>query len=211
MSSSYSSPWLQSSVLPRNTAYHDSDNEDAPPPFGGSYHEVNNETDELGTQASVGSMLFACLAHTRPNPANYSCFCFQADGRVNVRIRQKTRGLSELMLPALQSRVDLVNNEALRQSQKQHDEAGQHPAGSSYSVPDRLRDAPLPLNVVIHVVGTRGDVQPFVALAKVLKADYGHRVRLATHPVYRSFVEEHGLEFFSIGGDPTELMSFMVK
>lgn len=67
------------------------------------------------------------------------------------------------------------------------------------------------MNVVIHVVGSRGDVQPFIALGKVLKGTYGHRVRLATHPTFKGFVEEHGLEFFSIGGDPAELMAFMVK
>ena len=61
------------------------------------------------------------------------------------------------------------------------------------------------------MVGSRGDVQPFVALGIVLKEKYGHRVRLATHPTFRSFVEENGLEFFSIGGDPAELMAFMVK
>ena len=70
---------------------------------------------------------------------------------------------------------------------------------------------PPPLNVVIHVVGSRGDVQPFVALGKRIKALYGHRVRLATHFTFKSFVEENGLEFFSIGGDPAELMAFMVK
>lgn len=70
---------------------------------------------------------------------------------------------------------------------------------------------PPPLNVVIHVVGSRGDVQPFVALGQVLKERYGHRVRLATHPTFKGFVEENGLEFFSIGGDPAELMAFMVK
>jgi hypothetical protein len=70
---------------------------------------------------------------------------------------------------------------------------------------------PPKLNVVIHVVGSRGDVQPFVALGKTLKATYGHRVRLATHPTFQGFVEENGLEFFSIGGDPAELMAFMVK
>ena len=70
---------------------------------------------------------------------------------------------------------------------------------------------PPPMNVVIHVVGSRGDVQPFVALGKVLKEVYGHRIRLATHGTFRSFVEENGLEFFSIGGDPAELMAFMVK
>ena len=67
------------------------------------------------------------------------------------------------------------------------------------------------MNVVIHVVGSRGDVQPFVALGKVLRETYGHRVRLATHGTFRTFVEENGLEFFNIGGDPAELMAFMVK
>lgn len=67
------------------------------------------------------------------------------------------------------------------------------------------------MNVVIHVVGSRGDVQPFVALGKLLKEEYGHRVRLATHPVFRDFVTSNGLEFFTIGGDPSELMAFMVK
>jgi hypothetical protein len=70
---------------------------------------------------------------------------------------------------------------------------------------------PPKLNVVILVVGSRGDVQPFVALGKVLRSSYGHRVRLATHPIFQSLVEENGLEFFSIGGDPAELMAFMVK
>jgi UDP:flavonoid glycosyltransferase YjiC (YdhE family) len=36
-------------------------------------------------------------------------------------------------------------------------------------------------------------------------------VRIATHATFQSFVEENGLEFFSIGGDPAELMAFMVK
>ena len=67
------------------------------------------------------------------------------------------------------------------------------------------------LNVVIQIVGSRGDVQPFVALGKVLKATYGHRVRIATHATFQKFVEDNGLEFFSIGGDPSELMAFMVK
>jgi UDP:flavonoid glycosyltransferase YjiC (YdhE family) len=54
-------------------------------------------------------------------------------------------------------------------------------------------------------------VQPFIALGKELRDTYGHRVRLATHGVFKDFVEENGLEFFCIGGDPAELMAFMVK
>ncbi|PTU23545.1 hypothetical protein P175DRAFT_0543946 [Aspergillus ochraceoroseus IBT 24754] len=69
---------------------------------------------------------------------------------------------------------------------------------------------PVKLNIVIHVVGSRGDVQPFIVLGQALKT-HGHRVRLATHLVFRDFVKENGLEFFNIGGNPAELMSFMVK
>ena len=73
-------------------------------------------------------------------------------------------------------------------------------------------DRPPPkMNVVIQVVGSRGDVQPFVALGKVLKEQYNHRVRLATHSNFKEFVESNGLEFFNIGGDPAALMAFMVK
>ncbi|KAI8627340.1 glycosyltransferase family 1 protein [Xylariaceae sp. FL1651] len=68
------------------------------------------------------------------------------------------------------------------------------------------------LNIVIMVIGSRGDCQPFLRIGKVLKEEYGHRVRIATHPAFREFVEQDsGLEFFSVGGDPSELMAFMVK
>lgn len=66
------------------------------------------------------------------------------------------------------------------------------------------------LNIVLQVVGSRGDVQPFVALGTELQR-YGHRVRLATHDVFESFVRSAGLEFYPIGGDPAELMAYMVK
>jgi UDP:flavonoid glycosyltransferase YjiC (YdhE family) len=67
------------------------------------------------------------------------------------------------------------------------------------------------MNIVIHVVGSHGEVQPFLALARVLKEVYGHRVRLATHLKFESFVEKAGIEFFSIGGNPAEVIEYMVK
>ena len=68
------------------------------------------------------------------------------------------------------------------------------------------------LNIVIMVIGSRGDIQPFLKLGKLLKEDHGHRVRIATHPAFKKFIEQDsGLEFFSVGGDPAELMAFMVK
>lgn len=123
------------------------------------------------------------------------------DGRVNIRIDQNARNLSHLLVPALRHQQETLSN--------------QQPPPPAYIPPSLGGEAgvppPPPMNVVIHVVGSRGDVQPFVALGKVLKDTYGHRVRLATHPVFHKFVEENGLEFFSIGGDPSELMAFMVK
>ena len=126
------------------------------------------------------------------------------DGRVNIRFDQTSNKLSNLLVPALRSQLKLQKTEA----------PDVLPPGylppSLGGVPGEVPPPP-PLNVVIHVVGSRGDVQPFVALGQVLQKTYRHRVRLATHPVFRSFVEENGLEFFSIGGDPAELMAFMVK
>jgi len=61
------------------------------------------------------------------------------------------------------------------------------------------------MNVAILITGSRGDVQPFIALGQRLKKLYGHRVRLCTHPVFKDFVEQNDLEFFSTGGDPAKV------
>lgn len=67
-----------------------------------------------------------------------------------------------------------------------------------------------PMQIVILIVGTRGDVQPFVAIGKRLQ-DYGHRVRLASHANFKEFVLTAGLEFYPLGGDPKILAEYMVK
>lgn len=67
------------------------------------------------------------------------------------------------------------------------------------------------LNIAIHIVGSRGDVQPFITIGQELKKPpYSHRVRICTHSVFKDFVEENGLEFFSIGGDPATLMAVYI-
>ncbi|XP_061961915.1 sterol 3-beta-glucosyltransferase UGT80A2-like isoform X2 [Populus nigra] len=90
--------------------------------------------------------------------------------------------------------------------------------GSDYACNTVADDEPLdatdqyipPLQIVILIVGTRGDVQPFIAIGKRLQ-DYGHRVRLATHSNFREFVLTAGLEFYPLGGDPKVLAGYMVK
>ncbi len=54
--------------------------------------------------------------------------------------------------------------------------------------------------VVIATIGTRGDVQPFVALAVALQKR-GHTAVLATSSDFRSFVLEHGVAFHDLGAD----------
>lgn len=70
--------------------------------------------------------------------------------------------------------------------------------------------SPPPMNIAILVVGTRGDVQPFVYFGQALQRK-GHRVRLATHSEYRADVALGGLEFYPLEGDPHKLSEYMVK
>jgi hypothetical protein len=66
------------------------------------------------------------------------------------------------------------------------------------------------LNVVMLLIGTRGDLQPALEIAKILKFRHGHRVRIASHPPYRATVEDVGVEFFSIG-DKTDVKEMMKR
>lgn len=66
------------------------------------------------------------------------------------------------------------------------------------------------LKVVMLIVGTRGDVQPFLAIGRKMQ-EYGHQVRLATHANFKEFVKSAGLEFFPLGGDSKVLAAYMVK
>ncbi|KAN0021681.1 hypothetical protein ACTFIU_003825 [Dictyostelium citrinum] len=68
-----------------------------------------------------------------------------------------------------------------------------------------------PLRITILTIGSRGDIQPFIALSLGLK-EYGHNVTLATHELYRDLItKEFGLNYQPLGGDPKELMDLCVR
>jgi sterol 3beta-glucosyltransferase len=61
------------------------------------------------------------------------------------------------------------------------------------------------MRIAIIAMGSRGDVQPYIALGTGLKAA-GHAVRLVTHENFEALVSAYRLEFFPVKGNVQEFM-----
>ncbi|EFP79618.2 hypothetical protein PGT21_034058 [Puccinia graminis f. sp. tritici] len=66
------------------------------------------------------------------------------------------------------------------------------------------------MKIICLAIGSRGDVQPYISLAKRLMQD-GHTVTIASHPEYRPWVESFGILYRDVGGDPAALMKLSVE
>lgn len=66
------------------------------------------------------------------------------------------------------------------------------------------------MRIVILTIGTRGDVQPYVALGAAFRRA-GYDVRLVAPEAYETLITEHGLEFAALPGNPVELISGLVN
>lgn len=62
------------------------------------------------------------------------------------------------------------------------------------------------MKVTIITSGSRGDVQPYIALGLGLKAA-GHEAKIATHGVYGDWITGHGLDFSPVEGNPLEMIA----
>ena len=62
------------------------------------------------------------------------------------------------------------------------------------------------MRLTIATAGSRGDVQPYLALGRGL-ARAGYAVTVATHAMFRSVVEAEGLGFRAVEGDPRALLT----
>ena len=60
------------------------------------------------------------------------------------------------------------------------------------------------MNITILAYGSRGDVQPFVALSRGLQGN-GHRVTLAAPHRFADFAAKQGVPFAPLAGDPEEI------
>ena len=56
------------------------------------------------------------------------------------------------------------------------------------------------MKIALFTMGTRGDVQPYIYLARALKK-HGHEATIGSHPCWRKLVEDAGIEFAPIGPD----------
>ena len=61
------------------------------------------------------------------------------------------------------------------------------------------------VNILIVTLGSRGDVQPYVALGKGLKAA-GHEVTLCTSDIFQSFVTDCGLDYGYMNSEMIRLL-----
>ncbi len=62
-----------------------------------------------------------------------------------------------------------------------------------------------PRTFTMLTIGSRGDVQPYIALALRLMED-GHKCVIVTHDEFKKWIESYGIEHRQAGGDPTALM-----
>jgi len=67
-----------------------------------------------------------------------------------------------------------------------------------------------PMNVTCLTIGSRGDVQPYIALCKRLLDD-GHKPKIATHIEFEPWIRSYGIDFAPVAGDPAELMRICVE
>lgn len=64
--------------------------------------------------------------------------------------------------------------------------------------------------ILINTFGTRGDIQPFLALAQGLNRA-GHDTTLCTSEGYRGFVEQHGIQFSPMDNTLLELSEAILR
>lgn len=67
-----------------------------------------------------------------------------------------------------------------------------------------------PMRITCLTIGSRGDVQPYIALCKGL-LEQGHKPKIATHAEFGAWVRKHGIEFAPVEGNPAELMQLCVE
>jgi UDP:flavonoid glycosyltransferase YjiC (YdhE family) len=61
------------------------------------------------------------------------------------------------------------------------------------------------MKITVNTFGTRGDIQPYIALSLGLR-QAGHAVRIVTHHIFEPFVQAYGLDFYPLYLDPRQVL-----
>lgn len=101
--------------------------------------------------------------------------------------------LDALDLEALQS-TDLLGSKPRGESMAESLPAVMFASNSSTFLTFKPQE---PLHFTFLTIGSRGDVQPYIALGKGLIAD-GHKVRIATHGEFKEWIESVSTKVFLI-------------
>ena len=62
------------------------------------------------------------------------------------------------------------------------------------------------MRITILTIGSRGDVQPYLALAVGLTRS-GHTVRLASHAIFESWIRDYGIDFTLVRFNPRDVVN----
>ncbi|KAL7411250.1 hypothetical protein BDY24DRAFT_397194 [Mrakia frigida] len=171
--------------------------EDSPPAWSRRVElDLDSEEDDFDDVKSDPSK----------SPIDFSSFSMKGKGLSSLA-RLNVDGRIAVDLALAKSLPDLPNGYA-----PEVEEDGVEVERTDLSGGARFGGVPK-LSILICIVGSRGDVQPYLALSLALVA-HGHRVRLATHGEFKTFIQgasKGQVEFFDLGGDPRDLLSYCVK
>jgi sterol 3beta-glucosyltransferase len=137
-----------------------------------------------------------------------------------VTLHQSLESIRFLVESSVLAQPDKDEADAARAEQQMLKEARQDTLGEESQEVHPIFDDPRAsiinfkpaesLKITCLTIGSRGDVQPYIALCKGFLAE-GHRPKIATHAEFEPWVRKHGIDFAPVGGDPAELMRICVE
>lgn len=163
-------------------------------------------------RSSSTSLLFKDHEHTLSRTARYTKEALKYDLKLDRLSENEKRKIIEDLVKIQKDgtvELDVTRSAPVASELLQLDSIDDSSPDIRDSVHEFKKSVPI-LKIAMLVVGTRGDVQPFIAFAKRLQ-EFGHHVRLASHVNYRTFVESAGIEFYPLGGDPRIMAGYLAK
>ncbi|KAL4942455.1 hypothetical protein BDV06DRAFT_211804 [Aspergillus oleicola] len=188
-------------------------------------HDIENVEKEKGFQFGHYGLVVVIRGHEQ------LFFEFRAaDARDDcaVTVHQRLESAKFLAESALLSQQENDESEAARTEHRLLQEARLNASGGQDSTPHLSESSeirfifddprasiinfkpPQSLRITCLTIGSRGDVQPYIALCKGFLAE-GHKPKIATHAEFEQSIREHGIDFAPVDGDPAELMQLCVE